>query len=77
MEHHQSGISNISFQIESFCYKIMKKLFCLIYPEENEEYLEEIDLENPPIVINEYKPLIRRNNNINIDEIVIEEYFEV
>tara|TARA_B100001094_G_scaffold160520_1_gene155266 strand:- start:481 stop:708 length:228 start_codon:yes stop_codon:yes gene_type:complete len=75
MEH--SGPVNITFQIESFCYKLMKKLFCLIYREENEEYLEEIDLENPPVVVNDYNPLKKRSNNINIDEIVIEEYFEV
>ena len=77
MEHHQSGTSNTIFQIESFCYKIMKKLFCLIYPTESDDYFEEIDLENPPIVINEYTPLKKRNNNININEIIIEDYFQV
>ena len=77
MEHHQSGIANISFQIESFCYKLMKKIFCLIHPTERDEYFEEIDLENPSVAINDYKPLIRRNNNINIEQIIIDDYFEV
>ena len=77
MEHHQSGTANISFQIESFCYKIMKKLFCLIHPEETDDYFEENDLENPPIVKNEYTQLKKRNNNISINEIIIEDYFQV
>tara|TARA_Y100000766_G_C18311533_1_gene321168 strand:- start:14 stop:250 length:237 start_codon:yes stop_codon:yes gene_type:complete len=78
MEHQQSGISNISFQIESFCYKLMKKLFCMVYPEESDEYFEEIDLEKPSVAINDYTPLIRRNNNnINIEQIIIEDYFQV
>ena len=80
MEHPQStnsGPSNIIFQVESFCYKLMKKLFCMVYPEEDDNYFEEIDLENPPVVKNEYTSLIRRNNNINIEEIIIEDYFQV
>ena len=76
MEHPQSGPANISFQIESFCYKIMKHIFCMIYPEENQDYFEEIDLENPSVVINDYTPLIKRNN-INIEQIIIEDYFQV
>ena len=81
MEHPQcnnSGPSNIALKIESFCYKLMKKLFCLIHPEENDEYFEEIDLEKPSVAINDYTPLIRRNNNnINIEQIIIEDYFQV
>lgn len=73
MEHQQSGPSNISFQIESFCYKLMKSLFCMIYPEDNEDNFEEIDLE----VINNYTPLKKRNNNINIEKIIIDEYYNV
>ncbi len=76
MEHQQFGPSNISFQIESFCYKLMKKLFCLIYPEDNEDNIQEIDLEKSSEVINNYTPLKKRNN-INIDEIIINDYFEV
>jgi len=42
-----------------------------------DDYFEEIDLENPAVAINDYKPLIRRNNNINIEQIIINDYFEV
>ena len=76
MEHQQSGPSNISFQIESFCYKLMKSLFCMIYPTEYDDNIQEIDLENSSEVINNYTPLKKRNN-INIDEIIINDYFEV
>jgi len=76
MEHPQYGTANISFQIESFCYKLMKTLFCMVNPEESDEYFEEIDLENPS-VINQYTPLKKRNNNINIEQIIINDYFEV
>ena len=77
MEHQQSGPSNISFQIESFCYKLMKSLFCLAYPEESEENFQEIDLEKSSEVINNYTPLKKRNNNTNIEKIIIDEYYNV
>jgi hypothetical protein len=63
----------------------MKKLFCIVYPDPNDDYFEDledtdididIDLESQNI-INDYKPLIKRNNNIKIEEIIIEEYFEI
>ena len=76
MEHQQSGQRNISFQIENFCYKLMKSLFCLVYPEESEENFQEIELEKSSEVINNYTQLKKRNN-INIDEIIINDYFEV
>jgi len=85
MEHQQynyNGPCNIAFQIESFCYKLMKTLLCLIHPEDNNDYfenfevLEDIDLESQN-TINNYKHLIKRNNNINIEQIIIEEYFEI
>ena len=80
MEHPQftnSGPANITFKIESFCYKLMKTLFCMIHSDDNDEYFEEIDFENPPIVKNEYTQLKKRNNNINFNQIIIDEYFEV
>ena len=79
MDHPQcnnSGPSNIVFKIENFCNKLMKSIFCLIYPEESEDNFQEIDLEKSSLVINDYTPLKKRNN-INIDEIIIKDYYEV
>jgi hypothetical protein len=83
MEHQQSGPSNIMFQIEKCCYNFTKKIFCIVYPDPNDDYfedLEDIDIDiylESQNIINDYKPLIKRNNNINIEQIIIEEYFEI
>lgn len=70
----QFGLKNISLCIEKYCYNFMKKIFCIIYPEEEDNNYEEIDLENPPS-FDEYNPLIKRN--VNMKEIIIEDYVHV
>ena len=69
----QFDFKNISLCIEKCCYNIMKKIFCIIYPEEDNNY-EEVDLENPPS-FDENNSLIKRN--INMKEIIIEDYVHV
>jgi len=69
----QFDFKNISLCIEQCCYNVTKKIFCIIYPEEDNNY-EEVDLENPPL-FDEYNPLIKRN--VNMKEIIIEDYVHV
>lgn len=70
----QFGLKNISLCIEKYCYKFMKKIFCMIYPEEEDNNYEEVDLETPQS-FDEYNSIVKRN--VNMKEIIIEDYVHV